>query len=323
MGQSQDESKEKDAVRASQSAGPAQEQTDAAQAETPPPAEEQRPPMGPPHATIARLMLTGQVALYLLLAVAALNTAASLYYSQQSRWPTSPDGVLTKVNNLAERAKPYVEGIRDHAREIFQKDQGSNHRQIGLHDRVIVALAIFALIIRLLMESKLTGETLAQADVSRWVGSKLYAFELVAGIGLGGLLAWLGAAMKSNEQTPLLWLFGAYLVAHGVWMALNFVFLGGRAAEGTQKFLGLAVNSLAFAAVLVAGSFFATQFRDEIKIVSAASLVCLASSVIGVRIAADSFFGGERHGRGIRHAAFIVICLVFLAMICLTILARR
>jgi hypothetical protein len=321
MGQSQEDSKEKDAFRADRMTGSAA-QDQGAPAEAPPP-EEERPPVGPPPATIARMMLTWRVALALLLAVAALNTAASFYYSQQSRWPTSPDSALTKVKNLGERAKPYVEGVRYHAREILQKHPGATPLTISLQDRVLATLAIFAFIIRLMMEAQFTGDTLARADVSRWVGSRLYAFDVAATLGLAGLLTWVGALMKTDAQMKVLLLFAAYLVAHGVWMLLNFVFMGRREAEGGNQRLLLGVNSLVFAAVLIAGSFLTGKFSDYIKIVSAASLVCLASSVFGVRIVADSFLGGERQGRGIRHAAFIVIGLVLLALIALAILARR
>ena len=324
MEQSQGQPKEKAKFQPDPAAGaPPTEGATPSPDETSPPPEEQRPPVGPPASTVARLMLTWRVVLALILAVAALNTAVSVYRSQEARWPADPDSVLVKSRNTVERAKPYVDGIRYHAKEIFQKEEGSNLRLVGIHDRLLVALAIFAFIILLVMETKVVGEKLALADPSRWVGSTVFAFEVVATIGLAGLLTWLGAAMKTEMQMPLLWLFVAYLAAHGVWMALNYRLLGGREVPGLKAFLGLGVVSLLFAAVLVAGGIFSTRFLDEIKLISAASLVCLASSVIGVRMVSDSFFGDERAGKGFRHAVFIIVCIALLALIALVILARR
>jgi hypothetical protein len=324
MEQSQGQPKERAKFQTDPAAGaPPSESATPSPDETAAPPEEQRPPVGPPASTVARLMLTLRVVLALILAVAALNTAVSVYRSQESRWPSDPDSVVVKGRNMIEKAKPYVDGVRYHAKEIFQKDQASNPRRVGIHDRALVALAIFAFIVLLMMETKVVGEKLALADPCKWVGSTLFAFEVVATVGLAGLLTWLGAAMKTEMQTPLLWLFVAYLAAHGVWMVLNYRLLSGGEVPGLKAFLGLGIVSLLFAGTLVAGSFFSSQFRDEIKLVSAASLVCLASSVIGVRMVSDSFFGDERAGKGFRHAVFIIVCIALLALIALVILARR
>lgn len=324
MGDSQEQAKEKSIFDSEPPAATASAPPPSAEA---PPVEPEREALPPPPGTIARMLLIWQVALLALLAIAAVNTAASLYHSTQSRWPTTPESVIVKTETVIGKINSYLLGLRYHLSHVFTPDSDQEPRRLGVHDRLILALAILALIVRLLMEIKVMADAMS-AEPLRWAGARLYAFQLIAGVLLTGLLAWLGAAAKGNEQMPLLWLFVAYLAAHGAWMTLSFIALGGRASvggvrEGTGKFLMLGVNSLVFAAILAVGSFYATQFRDEIKIATAASLVCLAGSVIGVRIVADPFFGGARLRAGVRHAAFIGICLGLLALIAVTILARR
>lgn len=287
------------------------------------PTVQARAPLGPPAGSIGRMILTWRVVLSLFLAVAAMETAASLYQSAQTRWPSSPERAIAKVQTLAGKLNSYLLGVRYHLKEIFQPDADVKPRRLGIHDRVILSIAIFILLVRLLMESKLVGDALSVAGDARWVGCKIYAFELLVTVGLAGILAWLGALSKGNLQMPLLWLFVVFMTGHGIWMVLNFIFLGGRESEGTAKFLGLGVNSLICAIVLAVGSFYATQFRDEIKIITATALVSLVCSVIGLRIVADAFMDSDRPRPALRHVAFLVVSIGLLALICVTILARR
>jgi hypothetical protein len=269
------------------------------------------------------MLIIWRVMLWLFLALAATNTAVSVYLSLQERWPTTPAAAVTKTESIACKTGGYAKDLVCNFCRIFEREPEVRPPRLGIHDRFILAFAIFALIVRLLMESQLISNRLEAGGPSRWAASRVYAFEVMTTIALAGLLAWLGAAMKMTEhQMPLLWLFVAYLVAHGVWMLFNYELLGGGRTEGVGKFLGLAINSLLFGGVIIAGSFFVREFRDEIKVATAASLVCLVSSVFGFRMVSESFFGGERSGKAVRHLAFIIVCLALIALVALTILAK-
>jgi hypothetical protein len=284
--------------------------------------EEARPPVGPPPATISRMMLIWRVALALLLAIAAMNTAASFYYSQQTRWPRTPGEATRRTGVAVEKAAKYVDDLSRHLGDAFKSDAHGPIRLWGVHERIILSLAILALIGGLLMESKVAGDVLA-ANPSQWRSSRAFAFELVSTMGLAGILAWIAAVAKTNDQLAIVWLFVTYLVAHGVWMLGNVCVVRRREAPGAGRCFALALNSFIFAGILIAGTFFVKEFRDEINTATAASLVCLAGSVIGFRIIAESFFGGERRGKFLRHLAFIIVCLALLALVALTILARK
>ena len=107
MEQSQGQPKERAKFQPDPAAGaPPAEGATPSPDETLPPIEEQRPPVGPPASTVARLMLTWRVVLALILAVAAANAAVSVYRSQETRWPADPDSVLVKSRNVVTRAKP-------------------------------------------------------------------------------------------------------------------------------------------------------------------------------------------------------------------------